>query len=209
MPEMNDPCANSRLAAIMRGVGPGAKLSKGWRAEFTDAMNCCVVCCWEARGRTPTTSAKTKGIVFRKGCRSDRDFMLFLQTSIYLNTALRHLTRQGSQTQHSTRPTGDRPLAATCVCELSAGCVASLCLVTSLRRLWVLEAPELSALPPFTVRGLVLGAAEGSSGVGRFGFDFAAGGRDRWLNRPSLALSRLSMVRSARWVRQPGPYKID
>src|ERR1019366_825737 len=60
MPEMNDPCANSRLAAIMMGVGPGAKLSKGWRAEFTDAMNCCVVCCWEARGRTPTTSAKTK-----------------------------------------------------------------------------------------------------------------------------------------------------
>src|ERR1022692_5033459 len=78
MPEMNDPCANSRLAAIMRGVGPGAKLSKGWRAEFTDAMNCCVVCCWEARGRTPTTSAKTKGIVFRKGCRSDRDFMCSL-----------------------------------------------------------------------------------------------------------------------------------
>src|ERR1019366_10183776 len=33
---------------------------------------------------------------------------LSLQTSIYLNPALRHLTRQGSQTQHSTRPTGDR-----------------------------------------------------------------------------------------------------
>src|ERR1022692_4470814 len=107
---------------------------------------------------------------------------LFLQTSIYLNPALRHLTRQGSQTQHSTRPTGDRPLAATCVCEPSAGCVASLCLVTSLRRLWVLEAPELAALPPFTVRGLELGAAQGTPGVGRFGFDFAAGGRGRLLD---------------------------
>src|ERR1017187_8612151 len=116
---------------------------------------------------------------------------LSLQTSIYLNPALRHLTRQGSQTQHSQgrRETGPfaatcvcepsagcerpclpsalavlrltGPFAATCVCEPSAGCVASLCLVTSLRRLWALEAPELSALPPFTVRGLELGAAQG------------------------------------------------
>src|ERR1017187_6243451 len=130
---------------------------------------------------------------------------LSLQTSIYLNPALRHLTRQGSQTQPSQGRRETGPFAATCVCEPSAGCVASLCLVTSLRRLWALEAPELSALPPFTVRGLELGAAQGTPGVGRFGFDFAAGGRDRWLNRPSLALSRLSMVRSARWVRQPAP----
>src|ERR1039458_170358 len=69
MPEMNDPCANSRLAAIMRGVGPGAKLSKGWRAEFTDAMNCCVVCCWEARGRT--RGGERTGAKLSKGWRAE------------------------------------------------------------------------------------------------------------------------------------------
>src|ERR1022692_839356 len=43
--------------------------------EFTDAMNWASVTCWAASGRTPTTSATTKGMVFKKGCKFDRDFM--------------------------------------------------------------------------------------------------------------------------------------